>query len=118
MCGRERPCLEQSIRHPRWIERTNQCADRETIETRGVGVRPRVGGIDGGSNLQQFLVEAREARKVCLRQPVLAEVRALEHVVAVHPGLVGVAGHDRETELGSELEVSVMDRADDLAAHL
>ena len=79
---------------------------------------PRVGRVDVGRDPQELLVEAVEGREVLAGKPVVADVRALEHVVAVRAWLLRVAGHDLEAELGGEFPVAVVDGADDLAAHL
>jgi hypothetical protein len=116
--GREGPGLAEAVGAPRGVERAQERADGEAVEACRVGMRPRIGGVDDGGDSQDLLVEAAEDREILLRQPALAEVRALEHVVPDLTRLVGEAGDQFQPELGRELPVGVVDAAGELAAKL
>ena len=74
---RQRAGLADSVREPRWLERSQQRADREIVEARRVWMGPRVGRVDVGRDPQELLVEAVEGREVLAGKPVVADVRAL-----------------------------------------
>ena len=94
--------------------------ERERVEPGGVGMPPRVGGVDGRGELRHARLEpvgvrgvggGEERREVALPGP-------LREVPAHQPGLGDVARLGLQPVLGREPEVGGVEVADQLAAHL
>ena len=94
--------------------------DAGRVEAGGVGVAPRIVGVDGAREAAEQLLDAVVVRALGLRQPrqVVAVVRPLVEQHAGDAGLGDVAGHEGEPELGDEAAVGGVERPDHLAAEL
>ena len=93
---------------------------RSSSSARRVGVRPRVVGVDRPRQRRERRLGARVGGAVGVVEPrrVVADVVAVGHHPRLGAGQVGERRHERQPELGDELDVGLVEAADDLAAEL
>ncbi len=116
--GREGVELGQPICAAGRVAAPQEVAQREPVEPLCVRMRPGVRRVDLCGEAVELRRDAPRALPVVLVQPGLAEHDAVDEVVGRLAGLVDVARHELEVELGRQAEVVAVQLACQLAAEL